>query len=136
MPQFYFLSIVSTITVGLALAGGFLGEKLTDLSRLKDLQEQRGKLLSIGGFAMLSGLLKLIFKSPGEEVAVAGDLLPALTGIALGALLFLSSLKKKTEPLPESGEKGRSIMGFKVPLGLFGLAVAVVHFFFPGTLFL
>lgn len=137
MAQFYFISVIANFLVGMALAGGFIGEKLTDLSRWKELQTKRGKLIAIALFAVVAGILKLIFKSPGEEVLLAGDLLPAATGIILGVLLFIDTLKRKTEqPLSAGDKQSRTVLNYKVPMGIAGLIIAALHFLFPGTLFL
>jgi hypothetical protein len=89
------------------------------------------------------GVLKLIFRSPGERVVIAGDLLPALVGIILGVILIGEAFGQhpKAEGGPERVEKSvekvtEAIMPYRVPVGIAGVVVGLLHFIFPNILFL
>ena len=70
--------------------------------------------------------------SPGETVPVAGDLLPALAGIALGGLLLADTLRIPREEEPMAVDKvANAVMPYRTPLGIGGIVVALVHFLLP-----
>jgi hypothetical protein len=72
--------------------------------------------------------------SPGEVVPIAGDLLPALTGIVLGGVIFAEAFQDKTTGKDEKLEKiSKTVLTYKVPLGIVGILVALTHFLFPGA---
>jgi hypothetical protein len=89
------------------------------------------------------GVLKLIFRSPGEGVIIVGDLLPAAAGIILGVILIGEAFRQhpKAEGAPEKVEKSvekvtEAIMPYRVPVGIAGAVVGLLHFIFPQILFL
>ena len=105
-----------------AAAVSFLGDKTLQLV--------------VGILSALTGLMKLL--SPIQyDVAVVGDLIPALAGLGAGAVLLLDWYQERSDselPLPEviltmytSGRKY---------LGIFCVIAAVLHFIFPRVLFL
>ncbi len=134
MAQFYFLSIVANIVAGLTLAGDYLGAKIAFLSSFKNLRENRNAVIGIGAAAALIGLIKLFVLSPGEIVPVAGDLLPAVTGMALGGVLLVEAFREKVAAKGEKIERlSQTVLTFRVPLGIAGVVVAVLHFLVPGA---
>lgn len=134
MAQFYFLSIVANIVAGLTLAGDYLGAKIAFLSSFKNLRENRNAVIGIGAAAALIGLVKLFVLSPGEIVPVAGDLLPAVTGMALGGVLLVEAFREKVAARGEKIERlSQTVLTFRVPLGIAGVVVAVLHFLVPGA---
>ena len=134
MAQFYFLSIVANIVAGLTLAGDYLGAKIAFLSSFKNLRENRNAVIGIGAATALIGLIKLFVLSPGETVPVAGDLLPAVTGMALGGVLLVEAFREKVASKGEKIEKiSKTVLTFRVPLGIAGVVVAILHFLFPGA---
>ena len=136
MPQFYLLSVVMNVLAGLALAGDFLGEKLGFLAVWKNVRERRGLIIGIGVAAVAAGLLKLIFRSPGETIPVAGDLLPALLGIIQGGALLAEGFRQRVEASEQLESVTRAVLSYRVPLGVAGLVVAFLHFLMPRVLFL
>lgn len=136
MPQFYLLSVVTNVLAGLALAGDYLGEKLAFLSGWKSVRDRRGLLIGIGVAAAVVGVLKLIFRSPGEDVYVAGDLLPALLGIFQGGALLAEGFRQQVESSEQLENVSRAVLSYRVPVGIAGMVVAFLHFLFPGVLFL
>jgi hypothetical protein len=136
MPQFYLLSVVTNVLAGLALAGDYLGEKIAFLSSWKGIRERRGVLIAIGVSAAVVGILKLIFRSPGESVYVAGDLLPALLGIVQGAALLAEGFRQRVESSEPLESVSKAVLTYRVPLGIAGMVVAFLHFLMPRVLFL
>lgn len=137
MEQLYLLSIVTNIVAGLTLASEYPGEKLAFLSSFKNLRENRVSGITLGLITAVIGVLKLIIRSPGETIPVLGDLLPSLAGIALGLLLLSEAFRSKVETISEPLDKvSRTVFNYRVPVGIAGLAIGVLHFFFSGVLFL
>jgi len=137
MPQFYLLSIVSNVLTGLVLSGDYLGSRLPFLAAFRSWLEHRGAAIALGVVTAVVGVFKLIILSPGEKVPVAGDLLPALAGIALGATLFFEASLRRPNPSESKVDRyAKAVLSYRVPLGLAGLAVALLHFLFPGAVIL
>ena len=137
MAQFYLLSIVSTILAGLALSGDYLGSRLAFLATFRSWMEHRGVAIGLGVATAVVGILKLFVRSPGETIPVAGDLLPALAGMALGAALFFeASLRRPSATESKVDRYAKAVLSYRVPLGLAGIAVALLHFLFPGVVIL
>ena len=137
MPQIYVLSILANIVAGLTLAGDTLGARMPFLASFKNLRERPGAVVAIGVAAALVGVLKLIVRSPGETVAVAGDLLPGLAGIALGAMLLAEKLvPAATESGQKIGNAAGKVLTYRVPAGVAGVLISLAHFLFPGALIL
>lgn len=146
MPQFYLLTVVTTIVAGLALSSDYLGTKSEFFGSFRFLRQNRSIQITTGLITAVVGVLKLIFRSPGEEVIIAGDLLPAVVGIILGLILMGEAFRQhpKAEGEPEKVEKveksvekvTKAIMPYRVPVGIAGVVVGLLHFIFPGILFL
>ncbi len=137
MAQLYMLSILSLLGAGLILSSDYLVEKMEWLSGLKDLAQQRNVRIGVGVAAGIVGVLKLIVRAPGETIPVAGDLLPALAGIALGGLLLADTLRVSGEDEPVAVDKvTNAVMPYRTPLGLGGIVVAMVHFLLPAIIIL
>jgi len=137
MAQFYLLSIVSTVLTGLVLSGDYLGSRLHFLATFRSGLEHRGAAVALGVVTALAGVFKLIIRSPGETVPVAGDLLPALAGIGLGVALFLEAAMRRPNPTESKVDRSaKAVLSYRVPLGLAGMAVALLHFLFPGVVIL
>ena len=134
MLQFYFLSVFANLLAGASLASEYLGEKLPFFAPIKGLLTKQGSKIGIGFAAVIVGIVKLIIRSPGRAVPVAGDLLPALAGIGMGMALLMDFFKQRVAQPREALEKAEKIaMTYRLPVGIAGLAVAVLHFIFPGT---
>ncbi len=137
MMQFYFLSITANILAGLALTADYLGEKFKAFSPFKELFGKRGFKIGAGASALIIGFMKLLIRSSAGDVPVVGDLLPALAGLGMGAALLFDLYKEKATVKSETlGSLEKAVVTYKVPLGLSGLAVGVLHFFLPWALFL
>ncbi|MBQ8014149.1 MAG: hypothetical protein IJ257_07135 [Treponema sp.] len=92
--------------------------------------------LVVGILSGLTGLMKLL--SPIQyDVAVIGDLIPALAGLAASAVLLLDWYQDRSEvelSLPEAIQSVYT--GGRKYLGIFCIIAAVLHFIFPRVLFL
>lgn len=105
-----------------ALAASFFGDKTLQL---------------VGGIlSALTALMKLL--SPIQyDIAIVGDLVPALAGFAAAAVLLLDWYQERSDvslSLPESIEN--IYTGGRTYLGSFCIIAAVLHFIFPRVLFL
>ena len=138
MAQIYLLTVMILLIGGVSLSGERITRKMTWLQPLVGVLEGKSARWSVGSIAVIIGIAKLIFRSPGEDVPVAGDLLPSLAGIAIGLLLLFSAFKKK-----EEGEQQSTPLSFvdkalkaRVAVGLVGVLISFLHFLLPGVLFL
>ena len=137
MLQIYFISIVVIFLGGLALVAEYLGEKRPSLASLKDYFGRKGVTVTLGFLSLIAGILKFFIRAPFDTVPVAGDLLPALVGIALGLALLMGFFKSKVSEPSELMDKAEKMaLTYRVPLGFLGIAVAIVHFLFPGAVLL
>lgn len=142
-PQFYLLSVVSTIIAGLALSSDYLKTKSEFFGSFRFLQKNRSIQIIAGLITAAIGVLKLIFRSPGEEVIIVGDLLPAVAGIILGVILIGEAFRQhpkesaKQEKVGKSVEKvTKRIATYRIPVGIAGAVIGLAHFLFPSVLFL
>lgn len=137
MAQFYLLSILANMIAGLTLAGDYLGERMPFLASFKNLRSNRTAQIVIALIAVIVGVIKLVVLSPGETVPVVGDILPALTGIALGGILLIEAFRSTVDSRGESIQKiSKAVVTYRVPVGIAGVAIALVHFLFPGAVIL
>jgi hypothetical protein len=137
MPQVYFLSIIANLLTGLLLAADYLGQKVAFFAEWRKLLQNRTAEITLGIAVAVIGVIKLIVFSPGEHVAVVGDLLPGLMGLVLGAVLLGQAFRSRVEKAgPKADQVARVVIGYQVPIGIAGMVVATLHFLFPQVLFL
>lgn len=137
MLQFYFLSVVTNVLAGLTLTADYFGERSSAFAPFKDLLGRGSVRTAVGAGAFLVGFLKLLIRSTPADVPVVGDLLPAVAGLAMGGALVLSILRERgTVADGKVNSLEQTLMGYRVPLGIAGMAVSVLHFLLPGALFL
>lgn len=137
MYQFYFLSVFVNLLAGLTLSADYLFEKFNALMPVKEFLGKKGFKITLGVFALVVGFLKLLILSRDNDVPVVGDLLPALAGLAMGAALLFELFKERTN-VPAKTVNGleKVVVTYKVPLGLSGIGISLLHFLIPGALFL
>ena len=134
MLQFYFLSIFANILAGLTLTSDYLAEKFKAFLPFKELFSKKNVKTTIGIVAFVVGFLKLLL--PVDKVIV-GDFLPALAGLAMGAGLILGIIKERGTVSAEKVDSlEKAVTNYRVPLGIGGLVIAVLHFLIPSALFL
>ena len=136
MVQFYALSIFLNIFIGLMLSIGGADEKETFFTRIKGLLEEKGSKFSFGLVSVLIGFFKILSPTRGD-VPVVGDLLPAVTGIALGSVLLLDFLKNSSDVRSAVVEKFDDIITLnRKYVGMAGVLIGVLHFLMPGVVIL
>lgn len=144
MIQIYALSIILNMVGGLALAAGAFGEKSDIFEKIADLFSNKTFRVLLGGLTFLVGIVSLFSVIPGD-LPILGDFFPALASLALGsALIFEYFEDKKLEEGREDEEvKNETLKTIKTFLlenkgavGLFAVAVSVLHLIFPTVLFL
>jgi hypothetical protein len=137
MSQLYLLSIVSTVLTGFVLSGDYLGARVPALATFRAWLENRGAAIVLGLATAAIGFLKLIVRAPGDTVPVAGDLLPAIAGLAVGAALFFEALLRKPATPERPVERyAKAVLTYRIPLGILGVAAALLHFLFPSAVIL
>lgn len=124
MLQFYFLSIFFNILAGFVLVND--KKELLDLAILKEKMFR----IVLGAVCAVTGIVKF-FVVVHTSAVIVGDLLPALAGIIAGLCLVV----------PENDNKfpewfNRIFVTNKMIVGFVCLGVALLHFVFPGALFL
>jgi hypothetical protein len=134
MMQFYFLSILANILAGLTLLSDYFAERFKVFLPFKDLFAKKNVKTAIGIAAFVIGFLKILLP---VQTVVVGDLLPALAGLAMGAGLILGLLRERTKVSAETVDNlEKTVMTYRVPLGIAGLVVSALHFLLPRALFL
>ena len=124
MLQFYFLSIFFNLLTGFVLFNE--KKQIIELSVLQD----KAFRIVLGVITGVTGVIKL-FVVVKTSVVILGDFIPAIAGIAGGITLFLQG---DNEKMPEWFNK--IFVTNKFIVGIVCLAVALLHFVFPGAMFL
>lgn len=137
MYQIYFLSIITNLLAGLTLAHDRFEEPLRLSSVVNaELFRRQGFRLAVGIAAFVMGFLKLLSVSPGD-VAVVGDLVPALTGMLAGfALGFQYYQERSTAESPAMVSLDRIFGRHSSTLGLVAVVAGLAHFLLHRVLFL
>ncbi|MFP4153505.1 MAG: hypothetical protein ACLFR8_05455 [Alkalispirochaeta sp.] len=137
MYQIYFLSILTNILAGIALAFDRMDSRLRLHAVFNpELFQHNGFRLAIGIIAFVVGFLKLLSVAPGD-VAVVGDLIPALAGMVMGFALAFQYYQERAEVRSSTTETLDKVFGrHNATLGMIGLTVGIVHFFLHRVLFL
>lgn len=155
MVQFYFLSILLNILVGVVLISSsssteldakdidLFDEKKSKNTKIKNVKEvlENDSLFSnetfcliTGALSALIGFIKLFFAYGKTKagVPIIGDLFPALLGLAGGATVVLEYYSKSfaDHDLPDFIET--ILFNNKKYLGCACIVAAVIHFIIPG----
>jgi len=140
MIQLYFLSVLCNGLCGYLL---FSGNETQEPEKQPFPVNNPTFHLVLGIVSAVTGLLKLLSPSLGK-ILILGDLVPATAGIIAGFLLIFG-IYRNDKSLTQSETKetagsldvlASGLLRLRKPLGLGLLAVALVHFLFPETLFL
>ncbi len=124
MLQFYFLSVFFNLIVGFVLIND--QRNFIELPLLKE----RVFRLVLGVLSAVTGIIKL-FVVVHTSAVIVGDFIPAAAGIAGGITLMIQD---DNENLPEWFKK--IFVANKFIVGIACASVAILHFVFPGALFL
>lgn len=133
MAQIYLLSVLTLLVGGALAAAEPIANRFASLAPLVDLSEQRTVVVAVAITTIVVGALKIFVRAPFDSVPVAGDLLPALLGIALGLALFASTSES------DDGEAAGPLAilaGYRTVIGYAAMVLAVVHFLFPAAVIL
>ncbi|MBO5137322.1 MAG: hypothetical protein J6B81_02340 [Spirochaetaceae bacterium] len=145
MLQFYFLSVLLNLVVGLILfcstnkSGELVSaDEVAQDSTTQGLQrllDSRNTHLVLGVLSVLIGLMKLL-SVVQNDVPIIGDLLPALAGLCGGFCILIDYyMSNSTVEYTPTGLI-QVIYDSRKIIGLFCIVVAVLHFIFPKVLFL
>jgi hypothetical protein len=136
MIQFYFLSIFCNAVAGYMLLCREEPDTPTQGNAINGGLEPDTLRLILGIVSIITGLFKLLSAVQGD-VPVIGDLLPALSGFASGALLVFAYYRARTNlktGSPEITGLERILGTYKRQIGFLALGTAVLHFLFPQAL--
>ena len=131
--QLYLLSVVLNIVGGLALISRSGGERLTAVRKALG---PVGINVALGLGAVAVGVLKLVVRSPVETVPVAGDLLPGLAGLGVGAAILMDLYAARQADSESVARIRDAADGYRMPVGVAAIAVGVLHFLFPAVVIL
>ena len=124
MLQFYFLSVFFNLIAGFVLVND--KKEILNLAVLRD----KTFRIVLGAVCAVTGVIKL-FVVVHTNAVIVGDLLPAVAGMIAGLCLVIQDNQEK---LPEWFN--RIFMTNKLIVGFVCLGIALLHFVFPGALFL
>ncbi|HDQ13188.1 MAG TPA: hypothetical protein ENN41_00030 [Sediminispirochaeta sp.] len=137
MIQFYLLAVVMNILGGLFIAAPMLKDKVSALQGIQEaLRLNISTRIILIILSLAVGVFKLLSVTQGD-VAVVGDLLPALGLLTLAAVLFLDYYTEQSE-VRSSWLEGlqKVFVGQKSLIGLILIVIGLLHFLFPKVLFL
>ena len=137
MMQFYFLSVILNILSGIVLSSDRLGNRMAKAGALREFLTQHGSLkLGLSILTFLIGIFKLLSVTRGD-VIIVGDLLPALAGLLMGSILALEYYQERSSSeAADLGKFSGFLLNTRQTFGLAGIIIAILHFLFPGVLFL
>ncbi|MFP4113362.1 MAG: hypothetical protein ACOC2Y_04280 [Spirochaetota bacterium] len=137
MYQIYLLSILTLVLASITLGFSELDERLRVSSFFSEsVFKSPGFAFGLGITTLLVGFFQFLSVHPDDTI-ILGNLVPAATGMVLGATLILAYYKEKSTV--ESGFVERLDQLFlqrSASLAYLGLLVAILHFFFHRVLFL
>ena len=167
--QIYLLSVLSTIAAGAILAADYLADRVPALEPLRRFAASSRAKSALGATAAVVGLVALVWRFPPRRITVPGqepeilfigqriilgDLLPAVAGMLLGAILIADRYREGRlsgddveqvaagdeaadgDATPESpvsvatriAQIGNAIRPYRAPLGVAGIAIGLIHF--------
>ena len=133
MVQFYALSVFVNIFTGLLLSTDAKSEKMGILVKVSEVLQEKGTRFVLGLFAVLIGFFKILTPTAGD-VPVVGDLFPALSGLAMGAVLLVDFFKTSSDVSSDTIDKVDSVLaGNRKYFGIAGILSGVLHFLMPGV---
>jgi len=132
MPQLYFLSILCNGLAGYVLFTG----KDNDIEITNISMKNSTFHLVLGIMCAVTGVLKLL--SPSfDGILILGDLIPSAAGLSAGLMLVFGIYRQDmSAKAGELDRLGVSLLAFRKPIGIALMAIALIHFLFPQTLFL
>lgn len=137
MIQFYLLAVVMNILGGMFMAAPLLESRMPALHGVQEaLKINVASRIILILISLLVGVFKLLSVTTGD-VAVVGDLLPALGLLVIAVVFFLDYYTEQAEVRSGFIESLQKIfIGNKKTIGIVLIVVGLLHFLFPGVLFL
>ena len=137
MVQFYLLAVIMNILGGIFLAAPMLQEKMPILQSLQEaLKINIASRMILIILALIVGIFKLLSVTRGD-VAVVGDLLPALGLLVLAVVFFLDYYTEQSEVRSQFIENLQKVfVNHKSTIGIGLIIIGLLHFLFPRVLFL
>ena len=133
MVQFYALSIFVNLVGGLILAAGDRDDGQTIFGKVQSILGGKNIKFLFGIVSAIIGFFKILTPAEGD-IPVIGDLLPALSGMAIGVVLLLDFFKSSTDITTKSIESLDLIfLSNKKIIGIAGIISAVLHFLMPSV---
>ena len=137
MVQFYLLAVVLNILGGLLLSAQMIEDKVPAVRSLQEsLSFNSVARVSVILITLLVALFKILSVTSGD-VPVVGDLLPALSLVAVAVVFFLEYYEDRASVRTPFLERMESLfVQNKSVIGIIAIIVGVAHFLFPRVLFL
>lgn len=135
MLQIYFLTVLTNILAGLTISASYLSTKIESLQVFTEKMENKKFRVILGSLTLITGLFTLLNNSP-DNIAVLGNLVPAISAMAMGIILIIyyffngEEESKIVVSIKELSEKYGNI------LGIAGIIIGIIHFIIPTALFL
>lgn len=136
MAQIYLLSVLTLLLGGALAAADRIASRFVALAPVADLAEQRSVAVGVGIAAIAVGALKLFVRAPFDTLPVAGDLLPALAGIAVGVVLVARERVATDEETETPPNPIGVLLQYRALIGYAGLLVGLLHFLLPAAVLL
>lgn len=137
MVQFYLLAVILNILGGLFLSSELLEDRFPVVKSLRESLSLNNSTRVVAILiALVTALFKILSVTEGD-VPVVGDLLPALSLIALAFVVFLEFYRERASVETSFMEKLNSFfLEKKTIIGIAAMAIGIAHFLFPSVLFL
>lgn len=137
MYQIYFLSILTNVIAGIALAFDRMDERMRLHAVFNpEMFRHSGFRLAMGVITFIVGFLKLLSVTPGTP-PVVGDLFPAVIGMLMGFALCFQYYQERAEVTSSTVVSLDRVFGrHSANLGMLGVLAGVLHFFLNRVLFL
>ena len=136
MLQIYFLTVLTNIIAGLTISSTYLSTKIEGFQVFSEKMENRKFRVVLGSITVITGIFTLLNHS-AVSMAILGDLIPAITAMAMGTILIIHYFYSEEEEtnnivkiVKELSEKYGNI------LGIAGIIIGLIHFIIPTALFL
>ncbi|OHD12923.1 MAG: hypothetical protein A2Z96_00650 [Spirochaetes bacterium GWB1_48_6] len=137
MLQVYFLLVAANILAGLSLAGDYLKEKFPSAVLFLDLLQGNSFRGALGVSTFLIGFFGLFAVLKEDNIPILADLLPAFSALIQGTGLVLEFYQRKsTVQAGLVDQLDAVILKNKNIIGVLGIFLGLLHFFFPLVIFL
>lgn len=135
MVQFYFLAIFINLIGGFYFANEVFEKKFPAVKSIVSFFDNSNSKLVFAIIAGITGLFKII-SVYDDDIPVVGDLFIAITSFGI-CLYFLGDTICKNEKTAEKLQIFYTIADkFKILIGITAIILSILHFFFPGVIFI